>query len=320
MMNPVAALVAVSALSLAAGCGGGTSTTGDAGAHDAAGHDAPAHDHAASDGPSRDGGGFIHERILFLVDTSGAMVVLDASKARVQAVDQVIQEHKGDSNVQIAVIATNSSTSTFPAAGFTSAVDETAVDALLSQAANLGDYEGGLDAVAKLVHQDAMATAAATRAQTRYVVVYLGGSTPSPHCTAEATPCGSTTCPAQTYCAAGSCNMQFLLCTTPRAQWSTTFNPPVNPSYYPDLVAGADYNTSALIQQKVADIVALQSNDKIGSVEVNAVLVFDPSAAKNPLAAPFQLSRADSTQLLKQMAKTGGGTYIDLSATPKLPF
>jgi len=49
----------------------------------------PTQDHAASDGPSRDSGGFIHERILFLVDTSGAMVVLDPSKARVQAVDQV---------------------------------------------------------------------------------------------------------------------------------------------------------------------------------------------------------------------------------------
>ena len=114
--------------------------------------------------------------------------------------------------------------------------------------------------------------------------------------------------------------MQILLCTTPRAQWSTAFSPPVNPSYYPDLVAGADYNTSALIQQKVADIVALQSTDQIGSVEVNAVLVFDPAAATNPLATPFQLSRAGSTQLLKQMAKTGGGIYIDLSTTTKLPF
>jgi hypothetical protein len=310
----IAALVVV-------GCGGlASSNGGDAGTDrgPTSGVDGAVMDARDAVGSSADAHRFTEERIVFLVETSGAMVVLDPLKARAQAINQVLLDHKGDTNDEFAVITFDSMIVT--AAGFSHALDVATIDASVSQANDLNDYEGALDAVATLIDTDAKATPAATLAQTRYVVVLLAGSTPDPQCTADVTPCGSTTCPAMMYCTLGNCYEEYSICTIPRADWATAFSPPLNPSLYPDLLAGADYNTAALVDQKVADIVALQSKDKIGSVELDTVLVFDPSAAKNPLSAPFRLSRGVSTQWLKQLAKAGGGTYVDLSTTSKLPF
>jgi len=303
------------------GCGGlASSNGGDAGADrgPTSRLDGAASDARDAVAPPGDASRFTEERIVFLVDTSGAMVLLDPSHARAQAINQVVLDHAGDTNDQLAVITFDSSIVT--AAGFSHAPDETAVDMSVSQANDLCDYESALDAAATLIDKDAKATPAATLAHTRYRVVLLAGSTPDPQCTAEVTPCGSTTCPSMMYCSVGTCYQQILLCTTPRADWGTAFSPPVNPALYPDLVAGADYNTAAIVDQKVSDIVALQSKDKIGSVELDAVLVFDPSAAKSPLFTPFHLNRDVSAAWLKQLAKAGGGIYVDLSTTSKLPF
>ncbi len=289
---------------------------------DAAKVDGAARDARASDGSARDGGPFTQERIVFLVETSGAMEVLDASKARVQAVSQVMQNHKGDPAVQFSVVTFNSSIASFPGTGFASAFGDAGaeVDTLLGQAASLTDYEDALDTVATLIDHDAMATSASTRAQTRYVVILLAGGTPDPQCSTEAAACGTATCTVSQSCWAGACSTDLTLCTIPRAQWGTAFDPPVNASLYPGLVSGSDFNTSAVIQQKAQSIAALKAKDQVGSVEVNAVLDFAASAAGNPLAGPFNLNRSASASLLQQVAQAGGGAYVDLSTTPELPF
>jgi hypothetical protein len=287
----------------------------------------------SSDGPASDAGALTQERILFLVDVSAAMLVLDPQNQRAQAVSGVIQKHQGDPNVQFAVV-TFSSAVVNVTSGFTHSPDATAISSALAQSANLTDYEGGLAAVEKIIATDATATAAAMRAQTRYVLVVLAGAMPDPLCSAETTDCGpSVKCQPHSHCTPTTvlnassqpqeqyaCNPDYMICTVPRAQWATAFNPPVSPSLYPGLVAGADYNTPALIQQSVQSIVALQSQDKTGSIELNTVLVFNASALMSPAAAPFDLDLVGETALLKQMAQAGGGTYADLSMTPQLPF
>ena len=305
---------------LIAGCGSIAATSSmakDGGAIDSGtGADVP----LSSDGDV-DARVFTEERILFIVQVGG-MSVADPGNARTRAVTQVIKKHLGESNVAFAVISFDQAstlTTNGSANGFTSEPNLPNIATLLSSPGYLSDYEGALSAAAKLIADDAIGTDAATRGLTRYVVVFLAGPAALPQCTYDETPCGSTTCPSGRYCFAGACAMEDELCTIPRSEWPTRLSPPVSSELFPDLVQGTDFNTGPQVLRKVQELTALQSSEHIGSVELNAVLVFDPSVAPDASATVVG-RREDAVALLKQVAEAGGGRYIDLSTSPVLPF
>jgi hypothetical protein len=328
-MNPTALRVSLAVGSLVCSsmvaCGSGTVPIGadpkDSGAKaaDVARADATDATDAAHlpDGTPVEAAAPTPERILFVVET-GATAIVDAAKARVAAVNKVIEKHTGQTNVEFGVIAFDQAV-VKAALTFTAIPDLPNVDDALAQSGTDADYEGALSAAATFIGKDAMATAPATRSLVRYVVVFMGGAPPEPVCSVGSTTCGSSTCEPGNYCSAGACGPDPMICTVPRSSWGTAFDPPVPSSLYPDLVMGKDFNTLAAIQGKVESITALQASDHIGSVELDTVLVWSPSDA-GAAVVPGVGRREDAVALLTQMATVGGGSYIDLSATPTLPF
>jgi hypothetical protein len=322
-MNPTALHVSLAIGSLVCSsmvaCGSGDISIGGdpqkdsgAGAADVAREDAT----DLRDGARAEAAAPMDERILFIVEIT-ATAVVDPAKARVAAVNKVIEKHTGPTNVQFGVIAFDQAI-VETALAFTATPDLSTIDDTISQSGGNADYEGALSAAAAFIHKDAMATAPATRSLVRYVVVFMGGAPPEPVCSVGSTTCGTSTCQPANYCSAGACAPDPMICTVPRSSWGTAFDPPVSSSLYPDLVMGMNFNTLAAIESKVQSITALQASDHIGSVELSTVLVWTPSDAG--VTGSLIGRREDAVALLTQMATVGGGSYIDLSTTPTLPF
>jgi hypothetical protein len=272
---------------------------------------------APVDAPHSEAAAPVYERLLFIVEITASAIV-DPAKSRVAAVNQIIEKHAGDANIHLGVLAFSESVVNATRV-FTAAADLPAIDSAISQSGTDADYEGALSAAATLIDEDAKALPAATRALTHYVVVFMGGAPPQPVCTVASTTCGSSTCPTEYYCSAGACVPDPLICTLPRSSWGSALSPPVPSSDFPNLVPGKDFNTLSAIEGKIQSITALQAADQIGSIELDTVLVWAPSDG-GAVTVPGVGRREDAVALLTEMAMTGGGSYIDLTATPTLPF
>ena len=309
------------ALLAATGCGSnavlGGQAPGDAGPASATEAGPTMADAEAADAEAAAQSGPV--KIVFVVDTSGSLIVTDPSDARSQAVLGVIQQHQGP-GVSFAVIAFSSPVTDLTA-GFTATPDTAVISQVLNGSDDLSDDQGALGALATLLSKDATAATAAVRACTRYVVLFLSDGLPDPVCSAEATPCGPLTCQPHTHCTptevvsdAGqtqnyTCAADYPICTVPKSQWATAFSPPVSTSLYPGLADDADYNQPAQILGAVGQIVALKQSLGLGSVRLYTRLILDESALTNPLATPFGLDEPAARAFLTQMAQSGGGTF-----------
>jgi hypothetical protein len=117
-----------------------------------------------------------------------------AKPGRVLALHQLIDQLKGQSNVQISIVpfettihATWPDTGFAPASGGTTPVDDY-IDALQSSLGKGTDYQGALDVAHQIIHNDITTTNASTPEQlprTKYVIVFLTDGTPYPRCTTD---------------------------------------------------------------------------------------------------------------------------------------
>jgi hypothetical protein len=106
-----------------------------------------------------------------------------------------------------------------------------------------------------------------------------------------------------------TCDPDYQICTVPKSQWATAFNPPVSTSLYPGLDEDADYNQPSQIFGEVGKILALKQSLGLGSVRLYTRLILDQNALTNPLSTPFGLDEAAARTFLTQMAQSGGGTF-----------
>ena len=271
-------------------------------------------------------------KILFLVDVSGSMIVTDPAKVRVQGVNAVINKYQGLPGVEFSVIAFSSSIVQVTN-GFTDTPDFASIDTAISQSDNLTDYQGALGAAYETLTTDMLAATPAQRARSKYIIIFFTDGTPDPICSADTTPCGSKSCQPHTHCvpttmlSASSqeqeqyaCDPDYLICTVPKKNWGSAFNPPLDPSLYPQLEAGANYNTTPQIIASVDQIMALQSQYHVGSITLDTNFLFPVNALSNPLAVPFDLDRPAGEALLTAMAAAGNGSFKEFTDDTQINF
>jgi hypothetical protein len=271
-------------------------------------------------------------KILFLVDVSGSMIVTDPADVRVSAVSQVIQKYQGLPGVEFAVISFSSAIVNLTN-GFTNSPDLGTITQALSQADNLTDDQGALGAVYETLTQDMLAGTAADRARSKYIIILFTDGVPDPLCSADTTTCGPMSCTPGQHCdpttvlnASGqeqesySCDPDYAICTVPKENWGTAFNPPLDPSLYPQLQAGANYNTTPQILASVDEIMALQKQYHVGSIELDTNFLFPVDALSNPLAVPFDLDRPAGEALLEAMAAEGNGSFQEFTDDTQINF
>jgi hypothetical protein len=255
-------------------------------------------------------------KILFVVDTSDSMGVTDRDTQRSTAVGDVIERYQAQPGVSFGVITFNSHIYG-KEDGFSKSPANVS---RLAQADSLTDYQGALGAAYQMISEDAVASLAADRARTKYVIVFFSDGTPDPQCSAQVTACGAGTCPAHQHCRAGVCKADYLVCTVPRKDWADAFETPVPPELYPELDQGADYNQMSQILRAVDDIIGLQDFYHLGEVRLHTAFLYDPEAASDPLAAPFGLDREGGVELLSAMAVRGFGTFTEFTGPESINF
>jgi len=138
-------------------------------------------------------------KILFLVDVSGSMIVTDPADVRVHAVTDVIQKYQGLPGVEFGVI-TFSSAIVNLTNGFTNSPDVGSISTALAQADNLTDDQGVLGAAYETLTTDMLQSTPAERARSKYIIILFSDGTPDPVCSADTTPCGTTTCAPHSHC------------------------------------------------------------------------------------------------------------------------
>jgi hypothetical protein len=271
-------------------------------------------------------------KILFISDVSGSMIATDPAKVRVQGIDEVIQKYQGLPGVQFGVITFNSAIVNVTN-GFTDQPDIAAINTAIGIADDLTDHQGSLASAYEVLSTDMIASTPAERARTKYILIEFTDGIPDPICSADTTPCGDTKCVPHTHClpktvlnSSGveqeddSCVDDFPICTVPKKDWQSAFNPPLNPSLYPQLEDGANYNTMPQIISAVDQIMELQSQYHVGSIQLNANLLFPVAALSNPLAAPFNLDRAYGVALCTAMAAAGNGEFQEFTDATQINF
>jgi len=254
-------------------------------------------------------------KILFIVDTSDSMSVTDRDNIRTQAVQQVLDRYSGHPAVSFGIIDFNSQIESLTD-GFAGAPDISR----LSTADRLTDYQGALAKAYQMISEDLLKSSTAERARSKYVVIFFSDGTPDPQCSAQVTPCGTGTCPAHQHCRATACQDDYLICTVPREDWETAFNPPIPPEMYPELGQGADYNQPSQILRAVDDIVGLQDFYHVGEIRLHTAFLYDPETASDPLAAAFGLDRDGGVALMTAMAEHGNGTFTEFDKASKISF
>jgi hypothetical protein len=258
-------------------------------------------------------------KVLFVVDTSDSMSVTDRSAMRNKAVSKVLERYRAYPGVKFGVIAFDSRIDRLTK-GFTDQPDMTAIGSRLSSADRLTDYQGALGAAYQMISEDIVSSSPAERARSKYVVVFFSDGTPDPQCSARVTPCGAGECPAHQHCRATVCKDDYLICTVPRKEWETAFNPPIPPEMYPELGQGADYNQPSQILRSVDDILGLQDFYRVGEIRLHTGFLYDPEAASDPLAIPFGLDRAGGVELMTAMAEHGMGTFTEFTNAANIDF
>jgi len=258
-------------------------------------------------------------KVLFVVDTSDSMSVTDRSMNRAKAVRAVLQRYQANPAVLFGVIAFDSRVDRLTQ-GFTNAPDLAAIDTRISQHDRLTDYQGALGGAYTMISEDIVASSAAERARSKYIIIFFSDGTPDPQCSASPTPCGTGECPAHQHCRATVCKDDYLICTVPRKDWSTAFDPPIPVDMYPDLGEGADYNLSTQILRAVDDIMGLQDFYRLGEIRLHTAFLYDPEAAADPLAVPFGLDREGGVALMTSMAEHGLGTFTEFDSASKIDF
>jgi von Willebrand factor type A domain/Bacterial TSP3 repeat len=240
-------------------------------------------------------------KILFILDMSDSMSVVDRDGFRGQATLNAIQRFSGNPAIQFGILKFNSQT-TILGDGFTNTPMVGA--ASLDESDALTDYQGALGTAYTLLSQDMQRSSPAERARTKYVLVFLTDGTPDPQCS-------------------GTEEDTFIgVCEVPRQDWATRFDPPLDSSLYPALEAGGDYNQPHQIYKAVDDIMALQDAYRVAEIRLHTALLYNEQAVADALASgmAFDIDRPRAEALLRGVAEHGNGTYSEFTEARDVSF
>ncbi|MCB9546094.1 MAG: VWA domain-containing protein [Myxococcales bacterium] len=262
-------------------------------------------------------------KILFVLDQSTSLQCTDSRNRRVRALRDVVDGLSPLPNVWFGFIGFANWTRVQP---FTQ--DRGAATPFLDPAQGLGpatDYQGALASAARLLEQDMLDAGAAVRARTRYVVVFVSDGVPEPRCNAgcedDRERCddgGDNDGDGLVDAADPDCadlddnslhpDNLYGVCNTDR---------PIPDDLYVDMPGRCPaYNQPRQIAQRIDDIRALEVAYRAGDVTLNTVLLASPQAAVEAVCpgaqAAFGYNTDQARELLRGMARAGGGTFRDI--------
>jgi hypothetical protein len=195
-------------------------------------------------------------KILIVLDRSGSWQFTDPNNAHFQAITEVVDRNIGLPNVSIGIVAFNAGIDVTP---FTT--DRQVVTDALAAAFASGqtDYQGALTTAVRLLEQDMLDASIATRARTKYVVMFVSDGEPDPRCNAG---CGNDpSC-------WGYCD------TDPDVDPDDDLRPEDYEGLFIDLVACGDYNADWQITQKIDQMIALRDNYGVGELRLHTMFVY----------------------------------------------
>jgi len=267
-------------------------------------------------------------RVVFVVQNSGAMCVVDppgsqgqagfcemiaptitpaglTRSARASVIDSFLNTNRPRPNFSAALVSWGENPRVVP---FVSGSDPSlriALAELQSTLQRASNLQGGLEAAKALIEQDVLTTAESLRARSRYVVVVLSTGVPFPRCAANdmmaqyASAARPELVWADSPGAGGSCNDQ-------------------NPEIL-GFTPGSNLNQNAQLFAAVDGMLALDTQYGLGDVRVfTRLMLNDANVAAcglicQDLFGPQSLAdtRAMGTWLLTQLAQRGQGTFVD---------
>jgi hypothetical protein len=253
-------------------------------------------------------------KIMFIVDTSYSEQVTDPTQQRVEAVLQVIDRYAGNPSVKFSVVAFDSVV-TDVTNGFVSSPDVGELRNRLDDSDRLTDYQGALGTAYAILTRDMIESSPAERARSKYVVIFFSDGNPDPQCTVG-----------------GMAPPEPPVCKIPREEWPDQFElPPGNKpdgtpwtwedfmGLYPDMAAGADYNTTGQLVASVEDILSLQEIYNVNEIRFHTGFLFDPNLPQAFVQA-FQLDRREGIDLMTRMAQAGNGTFTEFTSGAAINF
>jgi hypothetical protein len=263
-------------------------------------------------------------KLLFVVDQSTSLQCTDSRNRRFGALRRVVDDLYVLPNVAFGYVAFASWSNT---QAFTR--DRDALRPLLDPGQGLGpatDYQGALASTVRILEQDMLASGPADRARTRYVVVFVSDGQPEPRCRAgcedDRERCGNgrdddgdgLVDGADLDCAdiddaSLRPDVLYGVCNTDRE---------IPDDVYVDFAGRCPaYNQPEQILQRIDDIRALELVYGAGDVVFNTVFLSATQATIEEVcpdaAASFGYAADPARDLLRGMARAGGGTFRDVN-------
>lgn len=243
-------------------------------------------------------------KILIVLDRSGSWQFTDPNNAHFQAITELLNTVVGSPDVSVGIIAFNAGMEITP---FTN--DRGVLDSALANAFASGqtDYQGALTTAVRLIEQDMLDASIATRARTKYVVLFVSDGEPDPRCNAG---CGNDpSC-------WGYCD------TDPDVDPEDDLEPEDYEGLFIDLVACGDYNADWQIFQKIDQLIALRDTYGVGELRFHTMFVYGlPEPVIPPLCdgvPPY--NRTEAIARMEDMALHGDGTMRDYNSGEGVDF
>ena len=242
-------------------------------------------------------------KILIVLDRSGSWQFTDPENAHFNAITEVIDRNIDLPNVLVSIVAFNAGMDITP---FTA--DRQVIGDALTRAFASGqtDYQGALSTAVRLLEQDMLDAGIATRARTKYVILFISDGEPDPRCNAG---CGN-----DPVCW-GYCD------TDPDVDPEDDLEPEDYEGLFIDLVACGDYNADWQIFQRIDQIVSLRDTYGVGELRMHTLFVYSPNVVIPPLCdgvPPYE--RAQAIVRMEKMAEHGDGTMRDYNSGEGVDF
>ncbi len=284
-----------------------------------------------SDPPgSQEGSGFCQRTEITRIIPPGV-----TEPARVRALRRLVQQFRGQGNVQVAIAPFETNVknqwpmvTTGNRFGRAEDVPETYIRGLQNQLGKGTDYQGALAYAYGLIAGDIQAVSAANPAQlprTRYVVVFLTDGTPFPRCSAN------DNLPPSAYATPEN----------PDLLWSDSFgagdfcnlSDPDSPDNIDEFEVGTDRNQNYQLFSYVRRLMELKEQFNVGDVRMHTVLLFNEEAVRacgpicqdiygqypnTPQAEYPQAAKRIASWVLQRFAEIGNGVYQEFNDTAEI--
>ncbi|MEW5850130.1 MAG: hypothetical protein AB2A00_15175 [Myxococcota bacterium] len=291
-------------------------------------------------------------KIMLVMDASGSLQFLDEGGLRVSAVRALLSRYEGDPAVSFNIIQFNSLLYQSPDLAqvpddqlFANPVDIS--DTQLQLAEVQTDYQAALSRAYSTLLADMTASGNIVR-NTKYVVIFFSDGQPSPVCcpceeeTAQPDSATPFTCDAngnpdppppstnlgglifeQRYCE-GQQELPICNLTDPNLvgrfadAYAGLFDANGDGNR-DDYDGNGSYNRGYQIDQLMRDIVDLANTFEVGAFQFHTVLLYNPNLPP-AVQAIVQVNYDTSSARLTEMARIGGGTYVEARNAADLDF